>query len=122
MKILISFDIDGTLEVGDPPGPVTLDMVRRARESGCIIGTCSDRPLRAQQELMDRNNIQVDFVSLKHNMREVRTAFEVERYYHVGDSELDRHFALRAGFDFLWREAAVSEPWVILRGDSQGLR
>ena len=28
MAILISFDIDGTLEVGDPPGPLTMDMVR----------------------------------------------------------------------------------------------
>jgi hypothetical protein len=28
--ILISFDIDGTLEGGDPPGPVPLEFVRRA--------------------------------------------------------------------------------------------
>ncbi len=112
MRILISFDIDGTLEVGDPPGPVTLDMVRRARESGCIIGTGSDRTLSVQQELMDRNHIQIDFVSLKHRLTEVKDAFEVERYYHIGDTELDRQFALRAGFDFLWMESAASEPWL----------
>ena len=28
MAILISFDIDGTLEVGDPPGPLTMAMVK----------------------------------------------------------------------------------------------
>ena len=44
MVILISFDIDGTLEVGDPPGVLTMDMVRRAQEKGCVIGSCSDRP------------------------------------------------------------------------------
>jgi hydroxymethylpyrimidine pyrophosphatase-like HAD family hydrolase len=120
LKVLISFDIDGTLEVGDPPGPVTLDMVRRARESGCIIGTCSDRPLSAQQELMDGHNIQVDFVSLKHKLGEVMASFEAERYYHTGDTELDQQFALRAGFDFIWMDAAASEPWVTLRDDSQG--
>ena len=32
MVILISFDIDGTLEVGDPPGVLTMDMVRLAQE------------------------------------------------------------------------------------------
>jgi hypothetical protein len=29
---LISFDIDGTLEVGDPPGSLTMAMVRRAKD------------------------------------------------------------------------------------------
>ena len=119
MKILISFDIDGTLEVGDPPGPVTLDMVRRAQGLGHIIGTCSDRPLGTQQEIMDRNNIHIDFVSLKHKLGEVRAAFEAERYYHIGDTELDQQLALRAGFDFLWIKAAVSEPWINLRDDGQ---
>ena len=120
MKILISFDIDGTLEVGDPPGPVTLDMVRRARESGCIIGTGSDRTLSVQQELMDRNNIRMDFASLKHRLSEVKAAFEVERYYHIGDTELDRQFALSAGFDFLWMQSAANEPWLALEEGSQG--
>ena len=119
MKVLISFDIDGTLEVGDPPGPITLDMVRRAREAGYIIGTCSDRPLSAQRELMDGHNIQVDFVSLKHKLKEVRAAFEAKRYYHTGDTELDQQFALKAGFDFIWMDVAVSEPWVTLRDDGQ---
>ena len=44
MAILISFDIDGTLEVGDPPGPLTMDMVRIVQDKGFLIGSCSDRP------------------------------------------------------------------------------
>lgn len=122
MKILISFDIDGTLEVGDPPGPVTLDMVRKARESGCIIGTCSDRPLGNQQELMNRQHIHMDFVSLKHKLGQVRAAFEAEQYYHIGDTELDRQFALRAGFGFIKMDVAASEPWITTRDDNQGSR
>ena len=112
MKILISFDIDGTLEVGDPPGPVTLDMVRRAQELGCIIGTCSDRPLGAQQELMSSQHIHMDFVSLKHKLDEVKQTFSAEQYFHIGDSELDRQFAQRAGFDFVKMDAAASELWI----------
>ncbi len=119
MKILISFDIDGTLEVGDPAGPVTLDMVRRARETGCIIGTCSDRPLSVQKELLERQKIHLDFVALKHEMGEVRAAFAAEQYYHIGDTELDQLFAQKAGFDFLWMKAAVSEPWITLRIDGK---
>ncbi len=30
---LVSFDIDGTLEVGDPPGPITLELVRYVQQS-----------------------------------------------------------------------------------------
>lgn len=79
MKILVSFDIDGTLEVGYPPGPVTLDMVKRARETGCIIGTSSDRPLSVQKELMNRQHIHMDFVSLKHKLSEVREFSDIKR-------------------------------------------
>lgn len=114
MKILISFDIDGTLEIGDPPGPLTMDIIRRARENGCIIGTCSDRPLNVQKELMERQKIPIDFVARKHELAEVRAAFEAEIYYHIGDTELDQLFAMRAGFDFLWMTAARNEPWIYL--------
>jgi hypothetical protein len=36
---LISFDIDGTLEVGGPPGSITIERVRQALELGYIIGS-----------------------------------------------------------------------------------
>ena len=41
--ILVSFDIDGTLEVGDPPGPIELALVRRAKALGYIVGSASAR-------------------------------------------------------------------------------
>ena len=112
MAVLLSFDIDGTLEVGDPPGPITMDMVRRAKEQGFIIGSCSDRGPSAQQDIWDRHNIQVDFVSPKHLLAEVKARFEAEEYYHIGDRELDQQFALDAGFDFWWMDFAAGEPWL----------
>ena len=112
MVILISFDIDGTLEVGDPPGVLTMDMVRRAQKKGCVIGSCSDRPMSAQQALWDQHNIPVAFVVPKHMLSEVKAKFEADVYYHIGDREdLDKKVALDAGFEFLWPHEAMLQPW-----------
>ena len=97
---LVSFDIDGTLVFGDPPGAVMLEMVRRAKALGYIVGSCSDRTLRDQSEIWRRHAIEVDFVSLKHRLDDVRERFAATRYLHIGDTEVDRYYATRAGFEF----------------------
>ena len=112
MAILVSFDIDGTLEAGDPHGPITMDMVRKAKAHGCIIGSSSDRPLPVQQAIWDKHNIQVSFVSAKQDLLDVKCRFTAEEYYHIGDTELDRQFALKAGFHFVWMDAGNTEPWI----------
>jgi hypothetical protein len=112
---VVSFDIDGTLVIGDPPGVVTLEMVRRARTLGYVIGSCSDRPIRNQQELWAANAIEVDFVALKHRLDEVRERFPALRYVHIGDTDVDRHFARLAGFEFHHVDqlpAEGSEGWI----------
>jgi hypothetical protein len=120
LVILISFDIDGTLEVGDPPGVLTMEMVRRAQEKGFLIGSCSDRPMSGQQAIWDQHNIPVDFVVSKHMLPEVKAKFEADIYYHIGDREdLDKKYALEAGFEFLWPHEAVTKPW-FLSDDSPG--
>jgi len=108
---LISFDIDGTLEVGDPPGIITMDMVRRTQALGYLIGSCSDRPLSYQRQLWEQHNINVDFTVLKHQLAEVKTRFQIETYYHIGDTDLDHFFATRAGFRFVRADAATCQPW-----------
>ena len=114
MVILISFDIDGTLEVGDPPGVLTMDMVRIAKEKGYLIGSCSDRTMSGQQALWDQHNIPVDFVAPKHMLAEVKAKFEADVYCHIGDREdLDKKYALDAGFDFLWPHEAVLKCWFL---------
>lgn len=101
MQRLISFDIDGTMVFGQPPGHVTLDMIRKAKQLGYVIGSASDRTISSQTDLWKASNIEVDFVTLKHNLPQIKEKFAVPHYMHVGDTDLDRHFALAAGFDFM---------------------
>ena len=88
-----------------------MDMVRRAKESGYIIGSCSDRMLRDQQRIWSDHEITVQFTVLKHQLELVKTEFEAEEYYHIGDTELDRHYAVRAGFEFLLPDSSVQQFW-----------
>jgi FMN phosphatase YigB (HAD superfamily) len=117
MAILISFDIDGTLEVGDPPGPLTIEMVRIVQDKGFLIGSCSDRPPSSQRSLWEGHKINVDFAVAKHMLSGVKSDFTAEAYYHIGDREdLDRQNALRAGFEFLWPDEAAAQPWFLPDG------
>jgi len=110
---LISFDIDGTLETGNGPGPITLDMVRQAKESGHIIGSCSDRPVGDQKQMWERAGIVVEFTVLKHMLEGIRHQFEADQYYHIGDTDLDKHYAGLAGFTFLAVQMMDPEPWML---------
>lgn len=99
---LISFDIDGTLEVGEPPGEVTLATVRRAHALGIVVGSCSDRPISVQQRLWAEHDVPMQFVVLKQHLMQVRESFpDAGHYLHVGDSDVDRQMAEEADFEFL---------------------
>jgi hypothetical protein len=99
---LVSFDIDGTLETGDPPGPLSASFVRHVQARGCIIGSCSDRTLREQSNMWSQVDIVPDFVIAKHRLDSVRERFVSERFVHIGDTQVDAHFADRAGFEFIF--------------------
>jgi len=114
--IVLSFDIDGTLEIGDPPGGVTMEMVRRAHELGYVIGSCSDRPISGQQAIWERFGIPAAFTAAKHQLDGVRLQIDADCYYHIGDRDLDRQLAEQAGFGFWWHHEAVAEPWLVLLG------
>ena len=101
MVRLISFDIDGTLEMGDPPGVVPLAAVRQAHALGFFVGSCSDRTLSNQQDLWDEHQLPVHFTILKQNLGLLRSQFDAEHYLHIGDSAIDRVVAERAGFEFV---------------------
>jgi predicted mannosyl-3-phosphoglycerate phosphatase (HAD superfamily) len=114
-RVLVSFDIDGTLEVGDPPGPITLDTVRRAKAMGYVVGSCSDRTHREQRLLWKHHDIEVDFVSLKHELSVIRLDAECERNVHVGDSTVDEHYAGIAGFEFWFvHELPSPDGWLFV--------
>ena len=121
MAILISFDIDGTLEIGDPPGVLTMDMVRTVQKKGFLIGSCSDRPISGQRAIWERHGIPVHFAGSKQMLPDVMAQFEADVYYHIGDREdLDRQYALAAGFEFLWPHEAIEMPWFVEDGDTGG--
>jgi hypothetical protein len=117
---LVSFDIDGTLEIGEPPGIVTVAMVRDARRRGYVIGTCSDRPISHQERLWERLAIVPDFTALKHRLAEVRARFAAHAYYHIGDTDLDHDAAVTAGFEFLRADRVAHAAWAArLFGDGR---
>lgn len=102
MLRLISFDIDGTLEVGEPPGVIPLTAVRQARSLGFVVGSCSDRPISYQQGLWEQHDVPMQFTVLKQHLSVVRAEFEdLEHYLHIGDTDIDQMMAKGAGFDFL---------------------
>ena len=109
MPKLISFDIDGTLEVGQPPGGVTMDMVRKVQALGYLVGSCSDLTISGQQRMWEENEIAADFTVLKHQLAEVKTKLQAEEYFHVGDTEMDRHVSQEAGFRFIPAQEAVGQ-------------
>ncbi len=117
LKILLSFDIDGTLELGDPPGGVTVEMVRRAHEQGFIIGSCSDRPLSSQRAMWERIDMVPAFVASKHQLGDVKMKVSADAYYHMGDRDTDFQAAEENDFGFWWAHEAVAEPWLALQED-----
>ena len=108
---LVSFDIDGTLEVGEPPGIVTIALVKIAKGLGYVIGSCSDRPISYQQEMWETLEITPDFTVLKHRLEDVKARFAAAAYYHIGDTDTDERFALAAGFRFLKADSDAHPPW-----------
>ena len=85
--------------MGDPPGPLTMEMVKIVQEKGFLIGSCSDRPPSSQRSMWEEHQISVDFTVAKHLLAGVKTDFNADAYYHIGDREdLDRQNALRSRF------------------------
>jgi hypothetical protein len=103
--VVVSFDIDGTMEFGDPPGPVSAAVARDLVARGHVVGVASDWPRSSQQPLWSRHGIEPAFVGGKHHLHEVKARFAAARYVHVGDTEVDEHYALLAGFEFLHVDA-----------------
>lgn len=111
MTTVVSFDIDGTLELGAPPGILTVGAVHAARTLGYVVGTCSDRPVTHQRDLWARIGLAPDFTVLKHRLAEVRAAFAAVVYYHIGDTDVDEHYAGLAGFRFLRADLPSARAW-----------
>jgi hypothetical protein len=107
-RVLVSFDIDGTMEFGDPPGPISPSHVHDLLQRGFIVGCASDRAKSSQAGLWLRHNIELSFLGGKHQLMGIRERFLADRYVHVGDTDLDRRYALEAGFEFLFVQGGIA--------------
>ena len=105
-EILVSLDIDGTMEFGEPPGPVTVAIVRRLLAAGIVVGSASDRTRGDQEDCWRTRDVTVAFVGGKHHLDDVRARFSATRYVHVGDTHVDEHYAGLHGFEFV----SVDDP------------
>ena len=101
----------GRWKWGDPPGLITMDMVRQAKHLGCLIGSCSARPLSDHRRIWEMHHITVDFTVLKHRLAEVKAQFQADIYYHFGDTDMDHFYARQAGFRFVKADATVRQAW-----------
>ena len=109
--LLVSLDIDGTMEFGEPPGPVTVDIVRMLLAAGIVVGSASDRTRSDQEETWAEHDVVVAFVGGKHQLDAVRARFPEHRCVHVGDTHVDEHYAGLHGFEFV----GVDDPDAFLR-------
>ena len=109
---LISFDIDGTLETGDPPGYITIERVREVQALGYIIGSCSDRTVSTQQRMWLEHGISVAFTVLKHRLDQVKADFNAEQYFHIGDTNIDKYYAELNGFTYFFPDTSIDHLWM----------
>ncbi len=109
MRHVFSFDIDGTLEVGAPPGPISVTLIRSIQQMGHVVGSCSDRTLAHQRETWKELGLQEDFVALKTGLPSIRDRFKAGSYYHVGDSVVDRIYAEKADFTYVTPDPSAVE-------------
>lgn len=101
MLKLISLDIDGTLDVGDPPGPIPIAFVHELLAAGHIVGSCSDNTVSFQKKMWEKAGIVPHFTVIKHGLLEVKSGFAADYYVHVGDRVTDRLAAKSGGFEFI---------------------
>jgi hypothetical protein len=128
-RLLVSFDIDGTLETGDPPGPIPLSMIRSLQSSGVLVGSCSDRTLREQQLMWEGAEMKPNFTVVKTGLLPVRVQYGADKNVHIGDTTIDEWYAAGAGFSFVHvsrlvlggSENSLVPDWASLIGLDPGL-
>ena len=57
--VVVSFDIDGTMVFGHPPGPIALGFVRAVVAAGHVVGSASDRTAGDQSSLWAAHDVDV---------------------------------------------------------------
>ena len=61
--------------------------------------------------MWERLAIVPDFTVQKHQGAQIRARFPGRAYYHVGDTDVDAHYAVTAGFQFLRADRDGYAAW-----------
>jgi hypothetical protein len=112
-RLVVSFDIDGTLEFGEPPGPIPVSTVLALQQAGVVVGSASDRLPSDQRRLWHGVHMQVGFAVSKHQLAGLSDRFPGSPLVHIGDGIGDRLSARAAGAHFIavdecdWHDAGM---------------
>jgi len=101
--VVITFDVDGTLECGEPKGPIKLDILRKLKEEKFTVGIVG-----AYQKVQKHiGNLDFYFGGDPHkieHLSKVREMFKPRLALYVADRESDRAVALKTGFTYVCPE------------------
>jgi len=106
MAKVFSFDRDDTLALSS--GPITLEMLKKLKEKGYIIGTGGGVSGEEQARQWRRWGIAPDFALTKSDLGKLRELYPGAEITHVGDDQVDEEIAEKFGYNYLTPEEFVS--------------
>jgi len=112
-----AFDRDGTLEWGDPPGPITREHLERTRALGYAIGGSGGQAPEEQERNWQEKGIEPDFLVHKANLPSLGGRFT--ELTHVGDAEDDLNWARKAGARYITPQGFLD--WLDEQGEQEML-
>jgi len=102
--IVIAFDVDGTLECGNPKGPIKLKTIRALKRAGFIVGIIGAYQKAVAAGL--QGGIDVDFLMSGHpykpkHLTHLKLVYRPALTIYVGDEPADRQAALQTGCAYI---------------------
>lgn len=106
---VISFDVDGTTIWGNPPGPITPEMIKVEIDKGNHVVGGSNHGIPQQDAEFRAHGIKLLMVCQKVGLSKAKEKWmNAGRYIHVGDSiNDDGRAAKAAGFEYMTPEEYV---------------
>ncbi|MEA2033150.1 MAG: HAD family hydrolase [Euryarchaeota archaeon] len=100
VDVVIAFDVDGTLECGEPPGIIKIETVKRLKEKGFIVG------IVGAYKKVQRHISHLDFYlsgdpHKPENLKKVRETYKPAFCIYVADLPSDKVAALKNGFSYI---------------------
>lgn len=111
-RLVVSFDIDGTLEFGDPNGPIVTGLVRALQDAHVVVGSASDRTVLDQRRVWTAAGIEPEFVVVKNHLQRIPAQYPDGLLVHVGDRFADELEAANAGAVFVHVDVLSWEQWL----------